>query len=535
VKQSFRNYINGFAQGTVAFAGGAGLVDGIYGFPVASNNLDTADVSVVFAGAINFNGHKGALDLTLANPKVEFSTATTGTLYLDARVNAYNSNPAVDEKNVEFATFSYTKTGTGEDAVYAATDVKLTADGAKAFAGFYGEGEALDDFVLSSENVTIPVVDEPFTVTGSLAVAGTAKVGVQLTAPSLNWGTTGVDVKYQWLSNGTVISGATSATYTAVAADQGKKLSVRLTGSKSGYTTLAVTSNQTAAVALADAPKATTKPSVTGTAKVDSTLTAKPGTWNVSGVAVKYQWLANGSVITGATSTTYKVKTADSGKKISVRVTASKAGYSNGVETSATVTASLADAPKTIKVPTVSGKATFNSKLTVKSGTWNASGLKYNYQWLRDGKAIKGATKTSYTVKSADVGKKLSVKVTATKTGYKNGTANTAATKKVVKATPNVVAKVKKSTIKRSQKTTVTVTVKSAGVAKPVGKVTVKVGKKSFTKTLKASNKGKVTITVRNLNKGKNQKVTAKFTPSGSTKKVLNTKTSTAKQKLTVR
>jgi hypothetical protein len=81
----------------------------------------------------------------------------------------------------------------------------------------------------------------------------------------------------------------------------------------------------------------------------------------------------------------------------------------------------------------------------------------------------------------------------------------------------------------------VTVTVKSAGVAKPVGKVTVKVGKKSFTKTLKASNKGKVTITVRNLNKGKNQKVTAKFTPSGSTKKVLNTKTSTAKQKLTVR
>jgi hypothetical protein len=93
---------------------------------------------------------------------------------------------------------------------------------------------------------------------------------------------------------------------------------------------------------------------------------------------------------------------------------------------------------------------------------------------------------------------------------------------------------VKKSSVKKSQKTTVSVTVKSARVTNPTGKVTVKVGTKAFTKTLKASDKGRVTITVRKLNKGKNQKVTATFTPSGSTKSLLITKTSAAK-KLTVR
>ncbi|HMS37072.1 MAG TPA: hypothetical protein PKA93_07925 [Arachnia sp.] len=54
-----------------------------------------------------------------------------------------------------------------------------------------------------------------------------------------------------------------------------------------------------------------------------------------------------------------------------------------------------------------------------KPGTWKPKGVKLSYQWLRGGKSIKGATKSTYKVVKADVGKKLSVKVTGKKSGYK--------------------------------------------------------------------------------------------------------------------
>ena len=40
------------------------------------------------------------------------------------------------------------------------------------------------------------------------------------------------------------------------------------------------------------------------------------------------------------------------------------------------------------------------------------------YQWLSDGKAIAGATGELYTIVSADLGDKISVRATGTKLGY---------------------------------------------------------------------------------------------------------------------
>jgi len=81
----------------------------------------------------------------------------------------------------------------------------------------------------------------------------------------------------------------------------------------------------------------------------------------------------------------------------------------------------------------VSGKAKVGKKLKVTKGTYEPSGTKVSYQWLRGSKAIKGATKASYKVKAKDKGKKLSVKVTVKKAGYKNLTVTTAKTAKVKK------------------------------------------------------------------------------------------------------
>ena len=80
--------------------------------------------------------------------------------------------------------------------------------------------------------------------------------------------------------------------------------------------------------------------------------------------------------------------------------------------------------------PKVSGTAKVGSKLKAKAGTWSPKPT-FTYQWLRNGKSIKGAKKSSYTVTSSDKGKKISVKVKGSKAGYKPVSTTSKATSKV--------------------------------------------------------------------------------------------------------
>jgi hypothetical protein len=159
-------------------------------------------------------------------------------------------------------------------------------------------------------------------------------------------------------------------------------------------------------------------PSIGGTAKVGKTLTAAKGSWSPSSVTATYQWLRDGKAIKGATAAKYKLVAADAGKKITVKVTASKTSYVGASKTSKAKTVALQKLTKTPK-PKVSGTAKVGKKLTAKPGAWKPKGVKLSYQWLRGGKSIKGATTSTYKVVKADVGKKLSVKVTGKKSGYK--------------------------------------------------------------------------------------------------------------------
>jgi hypothetical protein len=86
---------------------------------------------------------------------------------------------------------------------------------------------------------------------------------------------------------------------------------------------------QGSAAAAQYAPSNSAAPSISGTPQVDQTLTANPGTWNSQTTPTfAYQWQscdAQGNTcapITGATSPTYKVVTADVSKTIRVAVTA---------------------------------------------------------------------------------------------------------------------------------------------------------------------------------------------------------------------
>jgi hypothetical protein len=51
------------------------------------------------------------------------------------------------------------------------------------------------------------------------------------------------------------------------------------------------------------------------------------------------------------------------------------------------------------------------------NGTWNGSPTEYQYQWLRSGSPIVGATNASYTLASADIGFNLACRVTAINAG----------------------------------------------------------------------------------------------------------------------
>ncbi len=82
--------------------------------------------------------------------------------------------------------------------------------------------------------------------------------------------------------------------------------------------------------------------------------------------------------------------------------------------------------------PTISGTLKVGNPLTVDIGSWE-SGVETSQQWLRNGSPIASATGTSYVLQRSDGGKRISVAVTASKSGYTTMTATSASTGKVAK------------------------------------------------------------------------------------------------------
>jgi len=71
------------------------------------------------------------------------------------------------------------------------------------------------------------------------------------------------------------------------------------------------------------------------------------------------------------------------------------------------------DLPTNISVPTISGTAQEDEVLTAAPGTWLGSPA-FTYAWKADGTPIVGATASTYTLVTADVGKAITVTVTGT-------------------------------------------------------------------------------------------------------------------------
>jgi hypothetical protein len=274
-----------------------------------------------------------------------------------------------------------------------------------------------------TSDATSPVAKKNFTGTLVATIAGTPKVGVQLTANASGESPAG-SYTYQWKADGTNISGATSSTFTPGAGQVGKAITVTVTATKAGYNDASDTSDPTAAVVKGDF---TTNPTVTisGTPKVGVQLTANASGESPTKDSYTYVWKADAVAISGATSSTFTPGAAQETKQITVTVTAIKAGYNDASGTSG-ATAAVAKGDFTSQ-PTVliSGTPKVGVQLTASASGESPTKDSYTYVWKADNVAIAGETGSTFTPTAAEQGKAITVTVTATKAGYNDSNAVT--------------------------------------------------------------------------------------------------------------
>ena len=162
-----------------------------------------------------------------------------------------------------------------------------------------------------------------FTKTTTPTISGTAKVGSKLTAKVAAWSPS-ASFKYQWYSNGTAIAGATKSTYTPTRWQAGTRITVKVTGSRSGYLTVAKTSwGKTVPLLTLRVDRSR----LNGPTRVGGTLVVTAGASHPVSTVKSYQWYANGSAISGATKSTYKLTVKEKGKRLTVKVTYRATGY----------------------------------------------------------------------------------------------------------------------------------------------------------------------------------------------------------------
>jgi hypothetical protein len=155
---------------------------------------------------------------------------------------------------------------------------------------------------------------------------------------------------------------------------------------------------------------------ISGTAIQNETLTAANTLADVDGLGtIAYQWLADGSAISGATASTLTLTQEQVGKAITVQAAYTDLlGAAESISSATTgVVVNVNDAP-TGSV-TISGTATQNEILTASNGLADIDGLgTIAYQWLVNGTSIFGEIASTLTLTQEQVGKTITVQAAYT-------------------------------------------------------------------------------------------------------------------------
>jgi len=246
-------------------------------------------------------------------------------------------------------------------------------------------------------------------------IKGKNAVGNTLTASTKAWAD-GIDLSYQWYSNGDAIDGANGETYDLVGADFGNQITVGITGSMDGYEPLEKVSKPVTVAA--GTLKYSDRPSISGDFVTGGTVEVNLGTWT-DGSDVSIQWLRNGEEImtTSADENTYVLTADDYRTTLSVNILVSQTGYKDvtfKIKARQIKLGTLTDVP----TPTINGSAIVGETLDVDPGEY-PDGAEFKFVWKRNGRVIQAAADSSYTLTSKDVNTTITVKVIATIPGYK--------------------------------------------------------------------------------------------------------------------
>lgn len=199
VKSDFRTYVTGpIASGSItALDGASPSGNAVYRWGAGNGEADgaagTADLD--FGGAIQFVGHAGELDMTISDPRLVLTSATTGVLYATVFVEqAYGGFPATDA-TIPFANLTFSELTVTAAAISGTSATStLTPEAKAAFGGVYNDPsrEAADPVSFSipieqvAESTTTGLTVDPST--GS-ADAGTAITLTATVVPSSAAGT----------------------------------------------------------------------------------------------------------------------------------------------------------------------------------------------------------------------------------------------------------------------------------------------------------------------------------------------------------
>jgi hypothetical protein len=219
---------------------------------------------------------------------------------------------------------------------------------------------------------TAPVMRAAFRTVAAPTITGTATVGAALTAKPGTW-SPAASFGYVWSRDDVRIPGATAATYRLTQADAGTRITVSVTGTKTGYDAQARTSAAKAVPAAATpgpkptpapttapkptpdptpttAPKPTptavptptptptaapapaptfltsSAPTIVGALHVGATVRAVTGTWTPTPTAFTYRWYVNDVWDPSRTAASYTIGRDALGKRLTLTVTASAPG-----------------------------------------------------------------------------------------------------------------------------------------------------------------------------------------------------------------
>jgi hypothetical protein len=354
---------------------------------------------------------------------------------IDAVVNASNAGGSTPATSSQTATVT---AGTGASELLGDQTIESSQDGgtgtSEAFgytASASGTATSVSVYLASTDGVSVGLYADSSGQPGARLDSGTVSGNNAgwVTVP-LSGGVSISQGAQYWLA-----LAATSSTASVTYRDSGgsgSNLDYSGNGLADPYSINGHWSSTPASVYLSGttapltAPSNTSAPTISGTAQKGQTLTATTGSWSGNpSPSYTYQWQdctsSDCSNISGATGSSYTLKASDVGDTIDVVVTATNSVGSGSATSAKTGAVTVPAPPSNTAVPVISGTAQQGQTLTTSNGSWTNSPTSYAYQWqdctTTGCTNIAGATSSSYTLQSSDVGDTIDAIVTATNAG----------------------------------------------------------------------------------------------------------------------